>query len=92
MPASSGVWRALGCPEKIHRTSARALAAAARVPDALPAVLGGFSKLGRAHDKSCPKCHSLFGNHDASFFFFLIPKTVAIIRQMFRAGGVNTHI
>lgn len=27
-----------------------------------------------------------------AFFFFLIPKTVAIIRQMFRAGGVNTHI
>ena len=33
--------------------------------------------------------HSLFGNHDAAFFFF---KTVAIIRHMFHAGGVSTHV
>lgn len=63
-------WRALGTQKRSNTRQQQPGLPPARVPGAVHAVQAGFSKLEMAHDKSCPKCHSLFGNHDAAFFFF----------------------
>lgn len=62
-------WRALGTQKRSNTRQQQPGLPPARVPGAVHAVQAGFSKLEMAHDKSCPKCHSLFGNHDAAFFF-----------------------